>query len=115
MELPALKRDVELPSLFVLPLNEVDKEKEKERLLSQQEVYQSWVMKLVKQKKRVSFEAVLKYVERNVTGGDREEMKKAVEDLIEREYIERDIGNDAMLVYVRCICLFHSSMQLHAF
>ena len=115
VELPVLKRDVELPSLFVLPLSEVDKEKEKERLLSQQEVYQSWVMKLVKQKKRVSFEAVLKYVERNVTGGNREEMKKAVEDLIEREYIERDIGNDAMLVYARCVCLFHSSMQFHAF
>ena len=84
-------------------------------MLCEREVYQSWVMKLVKQKKRVSFEAVLKYVERNVAGGNREEMKKAVEDLVEREYVERDAENDAMLVYARCMCLFHSSMQRHAF
>lgn len=115
VELPPLMRDIELPSLLVLPLNETGQEKEEERLLCEREVYQSWVMKLVKQKKRVSFEAVLKYVERNVAGGNREEMKKAVEDLIEREYVERDAGNDAMLVYARCMCLFHSSMQRHAF
>ena len=95
--LPTLKKDIVLPSLFALPLHVIQNEKQEERLLSKQEVYQSWIMKQMKQKKRVSFEAVIKYVEKNVRDADRDEIRKAIEDLIQREYMERDETNDVIL------------------
>ena len=104
--LPTLKKDLVLPSLLVLPLHVIQNEKQGERLLSKQEVYQTWIMKQMKQKKRISFEAVIKYVEKNVQEADRGEIRTAIEDLIQREYMERDEANDVILKLSRCACLF---------
>lgn len=109
VSLPKLSNDIILPSLLSLELdNEIEEKKEltlfdaSERFVLRMVMMNrmaAWIMKGVKSKKQLSQTAIIKYVLNHDNTFSRDEIKKTIEVLIEREYLSRKESNNEMIMY----------------
>lgn len=109
VSLPKLSNDVILPSLLSLDLDEEIEEKKELTLFDVSERFvlrvivmnrmAAWIIKGVKSKKQLSQTAIIKYVLNHDNTFSRDEIKKTIEVLIEREYLSRKESNSEMIMY----------------
>lgn len=98
-----LQSDLVLPPLYSLPRLS-SAQQSSEALVDEEMRMCCEVMAIVKRKRRISEVALLKAIQRIRNEVNAEEVRKGVEILLEKEYVERDESNPCVLVLVWIVC-----------